>query len=88
MNNNSIYMIHSLGSLVGPNVTVFVCDWYMCRNCTGGVEQIQLRGSPGWNYVLCEEIGTSLKIEIAPSLFLVGICEVEAFGVNGRQSID
>ena len=71
-----------------PYVTVYICDAdFICRNCTGGAEQITLLGDPGWNYVMCEEIGSAVKIVVdLPNLldgFSVAICEVNMFGIDG-----
>ena len=68
-------------------VNVYVCDWILCRNCAGGEEQIKLMGDPDWNYVLCEEIGSYIKIEVAnlEQGQTVGFCEIEMFGQNGEK---
>ncbi|XP_075262593.1 uncharacterized protein LOC142354226 [Convolutriloba macropyga] len=70
-----------------PFITVYVCDGeYICRNCTGGAEGINLLGNEGWNYVLCEEVGSILKIEVnLPEDDFdasVSICELSLFGLD------
>ena len=73
-----------------PFVMVYVCDGeFICRNCTGGAERIILLGNEGWNYVLCEEIGSNLKIEVnLPDDDFdasLTICELSLFGLDGTK---
>ena len=64
-----------------------VCDQSQCLLCDGGAPQVELTGNPGWNYVLCEVVGSSvhvtfdLKKEPEP---VVGVCEMDVLGVIGN----
>ena len=74
-----------------PFVTVYACDGFLCRWCSGGKENITLTGKPGWNYVLCEEIAESVQVEVAGSnqigyKFSVTFCEFALFGLDGELS--
>ena len=45
------------------NLQVDVCDEVNgCFLCDGKEEGIKLNGLPGWNFVMCEQIGRSVKI--------------------------
>ncbi|XP_075255234.1 uncharacterized protein LOC142347954 [Convolutriloba macropyga] len=75
------------GSLNSDVVSVSICDFVsgFCRVCSGGRESISLYGIGGWNYVLCEEIGDQIRVEVTLSKLtngtLIGFCEVAAFGI-------
>ncbi len=68
-------------------VTVFVCDWVVCRNCTGGEEGIVLGGLSDWNYILCEEIGFYLEVHFVNTSQeeIIAICEINLVGQNGKR---
>ncbi|XP_075262784.1 uncharacterized protein LOC142354390 [Convolutriloba macropyga] len=70
-----------------PFINLYVCEGeFLCRNCTGGAEGINLLGNEGWNYVLCEEVGSNLKIEVnLPEDDIhasLTICELSSFGLD------
>ncbi|XP_075254772.1 uncharacterized protein LOC142346149 [Convolutriloba macropyga] len=71
------------GNLISSTVPVHVCDDSNgCFPCEGGDEKLKLTGVPGWNYVMCEQIGDSLKImtaadDLSSDEAKLGVCEVE-----------
>ena len=78
------------GNLISSTVPVHVCDDSNgCFPCEGGDEKLKLTGVPGWNYVMCEQIGDSLKImtaadDLSSDEAKLGVCEVEILSQPGQ----
>ena len=78
-----------LGNLLTPKLLVHVCDdSYGCSLCDGGEENITLTGVAGWNHVMCEQIGSSIKITTAADDLSgddtkLGVCEIEILSQPG-----
>ncbi len=67
-------------------VNVFICDFIFCRICTGGNRELLLSGKPAWNFVICGEIGKSVKLVFNATLGTrFAFCEVAPFGIEGSN---
>ena len=75
--------MHFSANLKTPNLQVDVCDEVNgCFLCDGREERIKLNGLPGWNFIMCEQIGSSVKI-VSTNGSAIGICEIEILAQNG-----
>ena len=71
-------------SLSSDVILVQACDWLECRNCDGGSEKVILEGNPGWNFIQCEQMATSIKLKLQAWIEVIGICEIQLLGLKSE----
>ena len=79
----------SSDSLHANFTSINICNRHFCSKCDGRQEAINLRGTPGWNFVMCEQVGYYVTISTSVSDLTsdeakLRICEVVIFGQNGN----
>ena len=73
-----------LANLNSSSMYVQVCDLGQCRNCSGGARDVFFEGFSGWNYVVCDLIGSTVSLVHAPGQHIVRLCELDLIGQNGN----
>ena len=81
---DKLFLTLTSGNLISDSVAVSVCNFIFCQTCSGGSRRLRLDGRPGWNYIVCGQIGDVVKMtftQVANRSF--GFCEVVPFGISG-----
>ncbi len=75
-----------LGNLHSDYVDISICNFIFCKICTGGNRELLLSGTPGWNYIICGEIGDTVKMTFQDNVNRTfAFCEVAPFGITGSK---